>query len=60
MKRNTLRWFGHIERKNSEVFVRKVYVTKLVVPRRRGRSVVRWKDRVKEYIHERATDRGGG
>ena len=29
-------------------------------PRRRGRPVVRWKDRVKEYMHERVADRGGG
>ena len=25
---------------------------------RRGRSVVRWKDWVKEYMHERGVDRG--
>ena len=29
-------------------------------PRKRGRPVVRWKDRVKEYMHERVADRGGG
>ena len=29
-------------------------------PRWRGRPVVRWKDRVKEYIHERVIDREGG
>ena len=28
--------------------------------RRRGRPVVRWKDRVKEYMHERVADRGRG
>ena len=60
MKRNTLRWFGHIERNNSEVSVKKVYVSKIVGPRRRGRPVVRWKDRVKEYMHEAVDDRGGG
>ena len=27
---------------------------------RRGRSVVRWKDRVKEYMHDRGTDREEG
>lgn len=27
---------------------------------RRGRPVVRWKDRMKEYMHERGGDRGGG
>ena len=24
------------------------------------KTVVRWKDKVKEYMHERLTDRGGG
>ena len=45
-----------IERKNIE-FVKKVYVSVIVGPRR-GRPVVRWKDRVKEYMHERVADRG--
>ena len=27
-------------------------------PRRRGRPVVKWKDKVKEYMHERVADRG--
>ena len=59
VKRNTLRWFGHIERKNSEEFVKKVYVSEIIGSWRRGRPVVRWKDRVKEYMHERVADRGG-
>ena len=29
------------------MFVKKVYASKIVGPRRRGRPVVRWKDRVK-------------
>ena len=49
-------WFALIERKNSE-FVKKVYACKIDAPRR-GRTVVRWKDRVKEYIHDRFVDRG--
>ena len=28
--------------------------------RGRGRPVVRWNDKVKEYMHERSADRGGG
>ncbi len=36
-KRNTLRWFGHIERMRSEEFVRKVYVSGGVGPSSRGR-----------------------
>ena len=52
-------WFGHLERKNSEEFVKKVYVNEIEGPRR-DRPVVRWKDRVKEYMHERGVDRVGG
>ena len=32
----------------------------IVNPMRIGRPLVRWKDRVKEYIHERVADRVGG
>ena len=35
--------FGHKEKKRNEV----------KCPRRRGKPAVRWKDRVKEYMHER-------
>ena len=41
----------NIERKNSEEFVKKVYVSEIMGPRRRGRPVVRGKDRVKDYMH---------
>ncbi len=47
VKRNTLRWFGHIERTNSEEFVRKVYVSEIEGPSRRGRPLGRWKDKAK-------------
>ena len=50
VKRNTLRWFDERE-KNGE-FVKKVYASETEGPRRRGRSAVRWKDRVMEYMHE--------
>ena len=30
VKKKTLRWFGHIERKNSEKFVKKVHVSEIV------------------------------
>ena len=32
MKRITLRWFGHIEQKNTEIFVKKIYASKIVCP----------------------------
>ena len=49
-----------MERKKSEEFVKKVYVSETEGPRRRGRSVVRWKDNVKEYMDETVADREGG
>ncbi len=58
-KKYILRWFGHIERMNSEEFVKKVYVREIEGPSRRGRPLGRWKDRVKEYVSERGTSRGG-
>ena len=40
--------------------MKKVYVSETEDPRRRGRPVVRWKDRgVKEYMHEGVADRVG-
>ncbi len=53
VKRNTLRWFGHIEE-----FVKKVYVSGGVDPNSRGRPPGRWRDRVKEYMYERGAGRG--
>ena len=49
-----------MKKKKSEELVKKVYVSETEGHRRRGRPVVRWKDRVKEYRHERVVDRGGG
>ena len=43
-KRNTLRWFGHMEKKKREELVKKVYVSEIDGARKRGRSVVGWKD----------------
>ncbi len=48
MKRSTLRWFGHIERMGNEEFVMKVYLSSDEGTNRRGRSLGRWEDRVKE------------
>ncbi len=50
--RNTLKWFGHVERMGSEEFV-KVYESELEGHNRRGRPLGRWKDRVEEYLGER-------
>ncbi len=53
MKRNTLRWFGHIERMRHEEFVKKVYLNSVEGTNRRGRLLERWEDRIKEYVSER-------
>ena len=43
-----------------EEFVKKVYASETDGPRKRGMPVVRWKDRAKNYIHEKIADRGRG
>ncbi len=53
VKRSTLRWFGHIERMETEEFVKKVYHSSIEGPNRRGRPLGRWKDKVKQYMSER-------
>ncbi len=58
VKRSTLRWFGHIERMETEEFVN-VYLSNVEGPNRRGRPLGRWEDRVKEYLSERGV-RGNG
>ncbi len=58
VKRNTLRWFGHIERMGSGEFVKKVYMSESEGPSSRGRPPVKWRDRVKEYMCERGGSRG--
>lgn len=54
-----LTWFGQIMRIESEEFVKKTYVVK-VGPNSRGKSCMRWKDIVKEYMYERGATRVGG
>ena len=46
--------------REKEEYVKKVYVSEAEDPKKKGRPVVRWKDRVKEYVNERDTDRGEG
>ncbi len=42
-----------------EEFMKSVYMSESVGPRSRGRPLVRWRDRVKEYMCERGATRGG-
>ncbi len=60
VKRNTVRWFGHIERMGNEEFVKKVYMSESLGSNSRGRPPGKWRDRVKEYLCERGATRGGG
>ncbi len=57
VKRNTLKWFGHVERMGSEEFV-KVYESKFEGPNRKGRPLGIWKDRV-ECLGERGINGRG-
>ncbi len=59
MKGSTLRWFGHIERMGNEEFVKKVYLSSVEGPRRRGGPLGRWEAKVMEYMSERGV-RGNG
>ncbi len=55
MKRNTLRWFRHIERMGSEEFM-----SEIVGPNSRGKTHGRWEDGVKkEYMYEGGATRRG-
>ncbi len=47
------------ERMGNEDFVKKVYLSNVEGINRRGRPLVRWEDRVKEYVNERGV-RGNG
>ena len=40
--------------------MKKVYTSDFVRPRRRGKPEVRWKDGMREYMHERVANRGRG
>ncbi len=57
MKRNTLRWVGHVKRIGSEEVVKKVYISESVGPNIRGRPPGCWRDRVKECMCERGATR---
>ena len=53
-EKKNLRWFGHILRKKNEKFVKYMSETEVL---RRGRPVVRWKNRAKENMHDRRRGR---
>ncbi len=55
VERNTLRWFGHIDRMKNENW-EKMYMSETESPNRKGRPPGRWKDRVGEYMSERGLE----
>ncbi len=50
VKRSTLRWFGEFERMENEELVKKVYLSSVEGPNRRGRPLRRWEDRGNEVM----------
>ena len=52
VKRNTLRWFGHVERMESESLTKRVYMSGVDGGRGRGRPRLRWRDGVERYMRE--------
>ena len=54
VKRNTLRWFGHVERMKKEDLTKRVYNSEIEGRGVRGRPPVRWLNRVDEYCRERS------
>ncbi len=48
-----------IERMENEEFVKKVYLSSVEGPNKRGRPLGIWEDRVKEYVSERGVRRNG-
>ena len=57
VKRGTLRWFGHLERMGEEKMTKRVYKSDINAVGVRGRPLVRWDDRVLEYVRERGDRR---
>ncbi len=53
VKRQTLKWFGHVERMEESKMTKRVYVSEIDGASVRGRPPVKWRDRVQEYVRER-------
>ncbi len=52
MRSNTLRWFGHVERMESERLTKRVYASEVEGVRGRGRPRFRWRDGILRYLRE--------
>jgi len=60
VKRNTLRWFGHVERMQQDELTKRVYVSEIEGAGVRGRPPMRWLNAVEKYIRERDVGRVNG
>ena len=58
VKRNTLRWFGHMERMNENEMTKRVYRSEVDAVGVRGRPPVKWEDRVIKNVNEGVRIRG--
>ncbi len=58
VKRNTLRWYGHVMRMNECDFMKKVYESTIEGRGVRGRPPMKWINRVEEHWRETAGGRG--
>jgi len=57
MRRNRLRWFGHVERKNEEDWVKRCTGLQVSGMRRKGRPRKTWAKVVEEDMEELGLDR---
>ncbi len=53
LKRQTLKWFGHMEGMEEGKMTRRVYVSEIEGGNVRGRPPVKWRDRVQDNVRER-------
>ncbi len=53
VKRQMLKWFGHVERMEEGRMTKRVYVSEIEGGNVRGRPPGKWRDRVQEYVRER-------
>ncbi len=53
VKRQTLKWFGHVERMEESKMTGRGGVREIEGGNVRGRPPVKWRNRVQEYVRER-------
>ncbi len=53
VKRQALKWCGHVEQMEEGRMARREYVSEIEGRNVRGRPPVKWRDRVQEYVRER-------